>query len=34
MIAVLIVAGLGFVASIVFSDELQEIFVRFYGFLD
>ena len=34
MIAVLIVVGLGFVASVVFSDQLQEMFVRLYGFLD
>jgi hypothetical protein len=34
MIAVLIVVGLGLVASVVFSDQLQELFVRLYGFLD
>jgi hypothetical protein len=34
LIAVLIVMGLGFVASVVFSDQLQELFVRFYGLLD
>jgi hypothetical protein len=35
MIAVLIViVGLGFVASVVFSDQLQVLFVRFYGLLD
>jgi hypothetical protein len=34
MIAVLIIVGLGFVASLVFSDQLQELFVRLYGFLD
>jgi len=34
MIAVLIVFGLGFVASVVFSDQLQVLFVRLYGFLD
>jgi hypothetical protein len=34
MIAVLIIVGLGLVASVVFSDQLQELFVRFYGLLD
>ncbi len=34
LIAVLIVVGLGFVASVVFSDQLRELFVRFYGLLD
>jgi hypothetical protein len=35
MITVLIIiVGLGCVASVVFSDQLQELFVRLYGFLD
>jgi hypothetical protein len=34
LIVVLIVVGLGFVASVVFSDQLQELFVAFYGLLD
>ena len=34
MIAVLIIVGLGLLASVVFSDQLQELFVRLYGFLD
>ena len=34
MIAVLSIVGLGVVASVVFSDQLQEIFVRLYGLLD
>jgi hypothetical protein len=34
MIAVLIVVGLGFVALVLFSDQLQVLFVRLYGFLD
>ena len=34
MITVLIIVGLGSVASVVFSDQLQEVFVRLYGFLD
>jgi hypothetical protein len=33
MIAVLIII-VGCVASVVFSDQLQELFVRLYGFLD
>ena len=34
MIAVLIIVGLGLLASVVFSDRLQELFLRLYGFLD
>jgi hypothetical protein len=34
MIPVLMVVGLGFIASIVLSDQLREIYVRFYAFLD
>ena len=34
MIAVLIIVGLGLLASVVFSDQLQVLFVRLYGLLD
>jgi hypothetical protein len=34
MIAVLIIVGLGLLASVVFSDQLQELFVGLYDFLD
>jgi len=32
--ALIVIVGLGFAASVVFSDQLQELFVRLYGFLD
>jgi len=34
MIAVLTIGGLGFVAWVVFSDQLQELFVGLHGSLD